>query len=118
MRNRLYKLLTLSTLLIVVVSCNKKGKVIDTFLCYYSNEIVEKQYSMIDIMALVEFNGVNLLGSISLNESTKPNSKILLKKKERTKFDKKQGSQLIYVKIKKCGISGDKIFYEFRVVRK
>ena len=27
MKNRLYKLLTLSTLLIVVVSCNKKGKV-------------------------------------------------------------------------------------------
>jgi hypothetical protein len=72
-----------------------------------------------DIIALVEFNGVKLLGSIDIKKCVDPYRTNVTKKTNMTKCEKKsRDSQTIYVKIKKCGFSGNKIFYEFKPVKK
>ncbi len=78
-----------------------------------------KDVTYVDTIVLVEFNGVKLLGSVDIKKYDDPYRKNLTKKTNMTEFGKKsQDSQIIYVKIKKCGFSGNKIFYEFKPAKK
>ena len=104
---------------------NEKGKLIDIFHSYMNIEkkmIKENSNSDItneDVIALVEFNGVKLLGSIDIKKRDDPFRTNVTKKTNMTKCEEKsQDSQITYVKIKKCGFSCDKIFYKFKPVKK
>lgn len=103
---------------------NEKGKLIDIFHSYMNIEKkkkgnTNKDVTYVDTIVLVEFNGVKLLGSVDMKKYDDPYRTNLTKKTNMTKFEKKsQDSKIIYVKIKKCGFSGNKIFYEFKLVKK
>lgn len=104
---------------------NEKGKLIDIFHSYMNVEkkmIEENSNSDItneDTIALVEFNGVKLLGSIDIKKYDDRYRTNLTEKTKVTKFKKNsQDSKITYVKIKKCGFSCNKIFYKFKPVKK
>lgn len=103
---------------------NEKGKLIDIFHSYMNIEKMKKRNSnsditYVDIMVLVEFNGVKLLGSIDVKKYDDRYRTNLTEKTKVTKFKKNsQDSKITYVKIKKCGFSCNKIFYKFKPVKK
>lgn len=97
---------------------NENGKLIEILYSFVEQkEIIRSQEGIknCDIIGLVDFNGVKLLGSI--NKKTY-NAFIHLNKKN---FQNSHSVKLfdyskVHVKLKKCGICENKIFYEFELV--
>jgi uncharacterized OB-fold protein len=99
---------------------NRKGKLIEilhSFVKEKKNIINHKIIPTNNLIGLVDFNGVRLLGSI---ETKSYNDLIHLTEKKINNSDSMQSSDYsnIYVKLKKCGIVEGTIFYEFKLLRR